>query len=78
MACHRIDYASVELLVKAGADVKAVDEDLNTAILLAASSPEEDHIPTKDLSPSIFKVFFSYDLVFHLIQQSMLTNLLHF
>lgn len=57
MACRQKDYASVELLVKAGANVKAVDAALNSAILLAASSPEEDHIPSKELSPSILKVF---------------------
>ena len=57
IACHNKDYSLVELLVESGADVKATDLNGNTAILLAASGPAPDHIPSKELSPAIFKVF---------------------
>ena len=56
IACRNKDFALVELLVESGADLKAVDEDGNTAILLAASSTAPDDIPSKENSPSIFKV----------------------
>ncbi len=58
MASYRKDLASIELLVKAGANVKAVDEDDNTAVLLASSSADDYRIPIKESSPAIFKVIF--------------------
>ena len=57
IACRNKNFALVELLVESGADVKAVDKDGNTAILLAAFSTAPDDIPHKENSPSIFKVF---------------------
>ena len=57
IACRNKDFALVEVLVEYGADVKAVDKDGNTAILLAACSTAPDDIPHKENSPSIFKVF---------------------
>ncbi len=56
MACQLKDYASIELLVEAGADINAVDIEGNTAIILAISSLEEDVAPKKQLSPSIYRV----------------------
>ncbi len=56
MACQKKNFALIELLVNAGADVNAVDQDGNTAILLVACCPFKDAIPCKDVSPAIFKV----------------------
>jgi len=54
---HR-DYALIELLVGAGADVKAEDCNGDTALILAVTNPlEQDSNPPKDsLSPSLLKV----------------------
>ena len=56
MACRRKSIAIIELLVEAGANVKSVDEEGNSAIIHVASSMMKDEIPTQDLCPSIFKV----------------------
>ena len=56
LACQRRDYASIELLVEAGADTMSVDKMGNTALMLVASSPDKGTIPTKDLSPHLFEV----------------------
>jgi len=56
IACLQKDYAIAELLIESGADAKALDQDGNTAILLAASSTAIA-IPSKENSPAIFKVF---------------------
>ena len=51
------DYAIVELLVEAGADVNATDKHGNTAIILVASSQDENSsIPSKERSPTIYRV----------------------
>ena len=65
LACQTKDCAIIELLVKAGANLKAVDADGRTAIILAASSPEEDQIPTEEGSPNIFEVSHLF-ILFHL------------
>ncbi len=65
IACHNKDYSLVELLVESGADVRATDLNGNSAILLAASGPAPDHIPSKELSPAIFKVFKIHYLIAH-------------
>ena len=56
IASQKKDCALIELLVEAGADVNAADQDGNSAILLAAYCPFKDVIPPKDVSPAIFKV----------------------
>lgn len=57
-ACYSKSCSIIELLVDAGADLNAVDNDGNTAIMLAAlSGPGEDQGPLPESSPSIFKVF---------------------
>lgn len=56
IACQMKNCALIELLVEAGADLKAVDQDKHTAIYLVASSPTMDEIPSKDFSPAINKV----------------------
>ena len=56
MACINKDYAIIELLIESGADAKALDQDGNTAVLLAASSAVIDSIPSKEISPTIHKV----------------------
>ena len=55
-SCYNKHCATVELLVEAGADVKGADEDGNTAIILVASSPSKDQVPTKEDSPGQYKV----------------------
>ncbi len=63
MACQQKNYAVVELLVEAGADLKAVDKDGNTALILAVSNAYYDlvqSVPLKELSPFIFKVCFLF------------------
>ena len=62
MACHQKNYAVIELLVEAGADLQAVPKVGNTALILAVSNAYYDvvqSIPLKELSPSIFQVDFS-------------------
>ncbi len=56
ISCQNKDYSIVELLVEAGADVKAADLDGNTAILLSDSDPVSRDIPTEELSPKNYKV----------------------
>ena len=56
LASEKKDCALIELLVEAGADVYAADQDGNTAILLAAYCPFKDVTPSEDNSPAIFKV----------------------
>jgi len=48
--------ATIELLVEAGADLKATDNDGNTAIILAASSSFQEWFFGKEDSPRLFKV----------------------
>lgn len=57
IACKNKDYSIIDLLIEAGANVKAVDKDGNTTILLATSDPVvSQEIPTKEFSPKIFQV----------------------
>jgi len=46
-SCRFKGSTTIELLVKAGADLKGSDEDGNTAIILVASSPSKDQVPKK-------------------------------
>ena len=57
ISCEKKDYVVIELLVQAGVDLKATDRKGNTALILVASSACKDKFPTKELSPSIFKVY---------------------
>jgi len=56
IACQKKSIAIIERLVDAGANVKFVDDEGNSAIIHVASSTVKDEIPTMDLCPSIFKV----------------------
>ena len=56
IASQKKDCALIELLVEAGADVNAADQEGNTAILLMAYCPIKDVTPSKTISPAIFKV----------------------
>ena len=56
LACQKKNCAAIELLVEAGADIMAVDNEGNTALILVVSSPDEDQIPTKELSPILYEV----------------------
>jgi len=52
------DYALIELLIGAGADVKAVDDNGDTALIRASTIPSEDECYPPDvlLSPTLLKV----------------------
>ncbi len=52
------DYATIELLVDAGADVNSCDHKGNTPILYVACSSSGGGIPSKESSPAIFQVYF--------------------
>jgi len=58
IAVYQRDWALTELLIGVGADVKAVDEKGDSAMILSASNPsKEDYNPPKDLlSPALIKV----------------------
>lgn len=58
IACAKRDFCLVELLVEAGADVKAVNNNGDSACSLAAlSSCANDKKPSVESSPEIFEVF---------------------
>lgn len=54
-SCRFKSSATIQLLVKADADLKGIDKDDNTAIILVASSSSNDLVPTKQDSPGLFK-----------------------
>lgn len=59
LACYKNNYALVELLVRAGADVKAVDKDGDTPIIMTAIKALSDKsatFPSEKNSPAIFRV----------------------
>lgn len=58
IAIKKKNCPMIELLIAAGASLKATDEDGRTGIILAASSLDEDRAPTEELSPKIFKVIY--------------------
>ena len=55
-SCSKKSSAIIEMLVDAGADLKAVDDKGNTAAILAAFSTAKNVVPKKEDSPAIFKV----------------------
>ena len=63
ISCEKKNPALVELLVEAGANLKTVDSEERTAIILAASSSAGAVVPTEELSPKIFKVLIRFLLV---------------
>lgn len=60
ISCEMKNSALVELLVEAGANLKTVDSEERTAIIIAASSSAEAVVPTEELSPNIFKVLITF------------------
>ncbi len=57
VACRMRDYLIMELLIKAGANISAVDYQGNNAIILpAATNMKTEDVPPKDLCPEVFKV----------------------
>lgn len=56
IACQNKDYATIELLIEAGADVQALNSDGNTALCLIASSSADDLVPSGEQAPSFCQV----------------------
>lgn len=57
VACRMRDYVAMELLIKAGANLSAVDFKGNNAIILSATTDvKKEEVPPKDLCPEVFKV----------------------
>ena len=58
IAVDQRDLPLIELLIGAGADTNAVDENADTALILAARNPLEENcnFPTDVLSPSLLQV----------------------
>ena len=55
-SCFFKNYATIELLAGAGADLKRSDNSGNTAIIVVVSSRSIDQVPTEKESPGLFKV----------------------
>lgn len=67
IACIKNDYATVEFLVKSGANIDAIDIDgdsiiILTALAMRANVKKNKAIlpPTEESSPDIFKVLYFY------------------
>jgi len=56
VACCQKDYGTMDILIRAGADLGAVDNEGNDAIALAATHLKKEDVPPKDLSLEILKV----------------------
>jgi len=55
-SCYHVDYAMVELLVDAGADMTCTNLEGNTAIHMLAACLRKGNIPSKELFPCIAQV----------------------
>jgi len=52
----RRDYPTIEMLIDYGANIYAVDGESNSALMVIASNPEWDDIPSKEICPAIYEV----------------------
>ena len=53
IACCQKDYATIELLIEAGADLTAADNVGNDAVMLAAIHLEKEDGPPKDFASKV-------------------------
>ncbi len=53
VACCRKDYITMDLLIKAGADISALDKKGNDAIMLAATHLKKKDVPPKEPSSEL-------------------------
>jgi ankyrin repeat protein len=58
IAVDQRDFPLIELLIRAGADTKAMDCNGDTAMILATKNPSQEdcHLPKDLVSPSLHKV----------------------
>lgn len=56
MSCYHVDYAMIELLIEAGADMTCTNLGGNTAIHMLAACLRKEKIPSKELFPCIAQV----------------------
>lgn len=55
-SCYHVDYAMIEFLVDAGADMTCTNLEGNTAIHMLAACLRKENIPSKELFPCIAQV----------------------
>lgn len=58
LSCYQKDYAVMELLLEAGADIRALDRNENSALMIALINTLDFPLPTKEQCPSIYEVYF--------------------
>ena len=56
ISCSMLDYATVELLIESGANVKVVDKEERSLPIIVAKRLTKERIPMEELSPSISQV----------------------
>lgn len=56
ISCSMMDYATVELLIESGANVKVVDKEERSLPIIVAKRLTKERIPMEELSPSISRV----------------------
>jgi len=53
IACCQKDYVTVDVFIRAGANLAATDNVGNDAVMLAATHLEKDDVPPKDSSSKV-------------------------
>ena len=60
LSCYQKDYALMELLLEAGADVWALDRNENSALMIALNTLDFP-LPSEEQCPSIYEVHFNFN-----------------